>query len=233
MALARSGGDHFAFNNLLEFLNLQEIVQLLFLLRRCEPSFVPVPSLLQELIELSLRHRQQDESDIHPNLTFCPSETMPSLSFCKDVEGVKIVDKKLTIRTLRCLYDFVRHIENEYQPSLNIEVRDGKICMIASRSDVMTSDVETTAAGWQATIGFPCSQCSNDECNQVVLWDCPLCKNVCTDCMACVTVCNECEERVCNGCSLTHDELTVCKVLSLAVVHSSIHSHIASHSHSC
>ena len=224
MSLARSGGENFAFNNLLEFLNLKEIVRLLVLLRKCEPSFVPTPAVLQELVDLSLRQRQQEDSDMHPSITFRPTETMPTLSYGSTAG----VEKKLTMRTLRCLYYLVRHIECEYQQqSINIEVRDGKLCMISGPVGI-----------WQAKIGFPCSPCSNDECNQIVLWDCSMCKNVCTDCMACATVCEVCEERVCNGCFLTDDDddLTVCKVsnginwcrpaflLFLLSLHSPIHS---------
>ena len=206
MCLARSGGENFAFNNLLEFLNLKETVHLLILLRKGDPSFVPTPAVLQELVDLSLHQRQQEDSDMHPSITFRPMETMPTLSY--GVNSTEGVDKKLTIRTLRCLYDLARHIECEYQqPSINVEVRDGKLCMISSPVDI-----------WQATIGFPCSPCSNDECNQIVLWDCSLCKNVCTDCMACATVCFECEERVCNGCFLAQGDLTLCKV-SIDVVY--------------
>jgi hypothetical protein len=86
--------------------------------------------------------------------------------------------------------------------SLRIQTYHDKICTIWNHEE---------EEGLSFKVNFPSSQCSDRECNQIVLWDCCVCWTPCSECFTHVTYCEYCEKRTCKECLVTE---SLCKECS-------------------
>ena len=124
-------------------------------------------TLLEETVGRALRRKI---------ITFRRNLIMPTLSFGRTSysTGNIIPEKMLTLRTLRSVYSFVNRVPPECVPGPNV-VLNGNLSVFRSPA---------SAGGWSVEVGFPACSCQANECNQIVLWDCSICKNLSTKCIS-------------------------------------------------
>jgi hypothetical protein len=184
-----SGVQNFAFNVILESLKLQDIVKILTVVHRSGLKFVPSPALLSEIVHKAL-----------------PS-TASGIPFYSTAMIIS-ENKSLTLQTIPKLYDFIKEsVTSEFEQHIGITVSDNKLERYPSCTFVNALE-EDRAEGLRFKIIFASSQCSDEECNKIVLWRCQKCKNPNSECSDHVRTCEHCDGKMCEGCLL--DE-SVCK----------------------
>ena len=199
LMLASDGSPHFAWNNIFEYLTLNDVVSASTVFS--QSSFVPTKAHLEETLRRALRlpliaQRLSRRETIIP---FHPNVTMPTLFFGRTNSPTDdiVPEIALTSDTLRSIYMLVKdHVARDCLPtpfvsSLPTEVLapvaavQGAASSIVLNGDKCTFRRHTTAAdrGRQSVqVAFPACSCHTNECNRIVLWDCSVCKNPCTDC---------------------------------------------------
>jgi hypothetical protein len=179
-------GHIFGLDLILQFLNLLEIRKILIMFNRSRPKFVPTPTLLREILKKALLSCSRGILVEQPHSQ--ARVIMPTLLLTNE-------EKTLTLQTMRRLYGFIRNsITSECQLCSLITVKD-KVCTF------------TNNAGEDRELSFKVllasSQCSDTDCNQIVLWDCCVCKKPCSECLLQVTTCDTCEGKACTDCFQT------------------------------
>jgi hypothetical protein len=188
----------FAISIILEFLELNEILRILIIVNKRRLKFVPSPGLLDEILQQAIRfssaaERQEGEYHTFPSSTQ-DRETKPTLLIISE-------DKTLTLHTMRNLYDFIKmSIKSECEPC----------CWINS-----ITVIDKTCTFWNygnhverlsfKVIFSSSAQCSDQNCNGIVLWHCDVCKNPCSECLAHVTLCEICDKGTCKDCIVAED----------------------------
>ena len=185
--LARDGAEHFAWNNILEYLTLKDVVSVLAIFS--QPSFVPTRALLEDTIRRALRGTI---------ITFRPNVTMASLSFgmINSTTGDIVSEITLTSGMLQSINTLVKsHCAHECVPTPYVSptqaaaltpavaaassvsiVMNGNMCVFRRHASAADRDRRSVQ------IAFPACSCQANECNRIVLWDCSVCKNPCTEC---------------------------------------------------
>jgi hypothetical protein len=187
-----SGAQDFAFSVILEFLKLQDIVKILTIVHRSGLKFVPSPALLSEIVLKALLRHLPSVTSLGYQIKF---EHLPSAMIISE-------KKTLTLQTIPKLYDFIKgSVMSEFEQHIGITVNDST-CVF------MNAVEEDRAEGLRFKVIFECSQCSDEECNMIVLWHCSICEYPNSECSEHVTTCEYCEGEICKDCLLYED---ICK----------------------
>jgi hypothetical protein len=176
------GSQNFLLNVVLEFLELVEIVKILTIVYRSRLKFVPSPALLKKVL---LKGLLSSSSGIPFHSNSQDKEAKPTLSMISE-------EKTLTLHTMRKLHDFIkRSIKKECKPCSTISF-DSKICTFWNCADGEN--------GLSFKVIFASSQCSDRECDKIVLWHCCMCETPCSECLIHITKCDHCQVEACKDC---------------------------------
>jgi hypothetical protein len=196
-----SEAQNFSFNLILEFLDLTEVVKLLTIVHVSQQKFVPSSTLLSEILRKALRS----------SLSGIPfysrdREKRPTLLMTSK-------DKTLSLNTICQLFNLIKKtIRNECELGFCIAKFEFFFQCITTRNDLcIIWNHEMREEGKDEEdlhfkMIFASSQCSDRECNQIVLWHCSICENPCSECLDHVTICELCLENACTDC-LVNDNL--------------------------
>jgi hypothetical protein len=112
-------------------------------------------------------------------------------------------DKTLTMHTMSKLYDLIkkRAVKSQYEPC-NTVTFQAKVCTFWSYAE------EEKGLSFKVIVAS--SQCSDQECNKIVLWECCVCKNPCSECFDHVRSCHYCGQGTCKDCHVNEDD-DMCK----------------------
>jgi hypothetical protein len=190
------GAQNFSFNLILEFLELADVVKLLTIVHSSQPKFIPTSTLLSEILRKALLF-----SLLAIPFYSIDRKKRPTLLMISK-------DKTLTLHTMHQLYDFIKEsISSEYEPC--IAKFDSFFQCITSHDELCTiwSHAGQGEDEWRDGLSFKMifasSQCSDRECNQIVLWHCGICESPCSECAIHVTLCDFCYETACTDCLVT------------------------------
>lgn len=186
--------QNFALNLILEFLKLTDIVKILTIAHTSRVKIIPSALLLSEILQKAIL------LDI-PFLFTSREALLPTLQMMSE-------DKTLTLQSIRKLCTTIKgSITSEMKPSNSITFND-RLCTFWNHAGE-----EDRIEALNFKISFASSQCSDQECNQIVLWHCCVCENPCSECSYHVTMCLTCDEGACTSCLLTDSirNFCVCK----------------------
>lgn len=183
-----SGSQNFSFNLILEFLELADVVEILTIVHSSRIAFVPSSMILSNILQKSLLSSSSD---------------IPFYSITREMRPTLMMiskDKTLTLITMFKVYKFIKEtVTNEFKPNVEITVNN-RICT--------WNYTKEDKVGLNFKINFASAQCSDGDCNQIVLWHCSVCISPCSECLSHVRMCEICGENACTSCLLT-DELNV------------------------
>jgi hypothetical protein len=189
------GAQNFAFNVILEFLKLEDIVKILTIVHRSEVKFVPSTALLNEIFKKALSTNfSKGPRKFRAAL---PTLLMISKSDDHQYLGVALVteERTLTLQTMINMYKIIKgSITNECS-----------LCSAITADDKTCTFWKYAEEGLSFKVSFASSQCSDRECNQIVLWHCNVCMNPCSECLEHVASCEYCDGNMCKNCLLTED----------------------------
>jgi hypothetical protein len=134
------------------------MVKILTIVHRRGLKFVPSPALQSEIVQKALL------------------STSSGIPFCST--AMIISEKKtLTLQKIPKLYDFIKEsVKSEFEQHIGITVTDNTFKIYQSCTFVSAVE-EDRAERLRFKVIFASSQCSDEECNKIVLWRCFVCKN--------------------------------------------------------
>lgn len=186
-----SGAHNFAFNIILKFLKLQDIMKILTIVHRSGLNFVPSPALLNEIVQKALL------------------SSSSGIPFCS-IAMIISENKTLTLQKIPKLYDFIKEsVTSEFEEDIGITVTNNPLEKYQSCTFVNAEEVDR-AEGLRFKVIFASSQCSDEECNKIVLWHCSICKNPNSECSEHVATCEYCDGKMCEDCLLDEDMCKDC-----------------------
>jgi hypothetical protein len=182
---------NFAVNVMLGYLNLIDIVKILTILRRNRLKFVPSATFLIEILQKSILNSIYFSNNSHDR------EIDPTLSMIGE-------DKTLTLQMLPMLHYYIkRSTQMEHEPCKTITFSK-RICTIWNHEE---------EKGLSFKLNFPSLQCSDQDCNQIVLWYCDVCESLCSECLRHSKTCEYCDEEACKDCFLTPNMCKKCSYI--------------------
>ena len=154
--LARDGAEHFAWNNILEYLTLKDVVSVLAIFS--QPSFVPTRALLEDTIRRALWLPEiilAGSTMMFPGksrgtiITFRPNITMATLSFgmINSTTGDIVSEKALTSDILRSIYMLVKnHVARECIPTQHVSPTQAAAALLAALARPVPAPAAVAAA---------------------------------------------------------------------------------------
>jgi hypothetical protein len=181
---------------ILEFLKLQDIVKILTIIRENQRRIFPSALLLGEILQKALLPSSLDILFLAKTRDILK----PALLIISE-------DKTVTLQTMRKLYQIIRgSITSELEPCPDITVK-GRVCTFWN---YVEQEKEEEEGRLTFKVIFVSSQCSNRECNQIVLWHCCVCERPCSECWEHATSCDYCYGDACEDCLVTEDMCKNC-----------------------